>query len=77
LSIQEEDANKAGELGFMAWILTQATLPHKKTKELIFQRKNGSITITMKADPDEGLPYGSIPRLLLAWITKPSNGATI
>lgn len=69
LAIEAEDARKAGQLGFMARALVQATLPHKPTTDLHHQRRNGAYRMTMTAtDPDIGLPYGSIPRLLLAWL---------
>ncbi len=69
LAIEEQDALEAGELGFMARAMVLATLPHRKVEGHHFQRKNGSYTLTMLANPEVGLPYGSIPRLLLAWLT--------
>ena len=58
-----------GALGFIARALVLATLPHSKPKESYFSRRNGDYTFSMVAHPDTGLPYGSIPRLLLIWIT--------
>lgn len=55
--------------GFMARSLVQATMPHRRLKETIFIRRNGKYTLTMQGHPDYGLPFGSIPRLLLSWIT--------
>ncbi|WP_371381843.1 replication protein RepA [Sporomusa aerivorans] len=69
LALQTEEARKAGALGYMARALVQATMPHSKTKEDNFTRRNGYYSLTMMADPDFGLPYGSIPRLLMSWIT--------
>ncbi len=69
LAIESRDAKEAGALGFMARALVQATLPHSKIETNVFKRQNGSFKLTLLADPDVGLPYGSIPRLLLAWIT--------
>ena len=69
LAIEAEEARKAGALGYMARALTQATLPHKATKECVFQRKNGDFSLAMMAHPDVGLPYGSYPRLLLSWLS--------
>jgi hypothetical protein len=34
----------------------------------VFERTNGAFTLTMMAPPKVGLPYGSVPRLLLAWL---------
>ncbi len=69
LAIEARDAKESGALGFMARALVQATMPHSKTKDSVFKRYNGSFKLTILADPDVGLPYGSIPRLLIAWIT--------
>lgn len=69
LAIEAEDAKKAGALGYMARALVQATLPHKATKENEFTRDNGLFSLTILAPSKVGLPYGSIPRLLLSWMT--------
>ena len=69
LVIEQQTALEAGTIGYMARILTQATLPHSKMDGLAFTRKNGNFSLSMIANPNVGLPYGSIPRLLLAWMT--------
>ncbi len=69
LAIEAEDAKKAGALGYMARALVQATLPHKATTENEFTRENGLFSLTILAPSKVGLPYGSIPRLLLSWMT--------
>ena len=63
-----EDARAAGELGFYARVLTQATLPHSRPEGRELVRRNGALTLRMAA-LGPGLPYGSVPRLLLAWVT--------
>lgn len=69
LAIEAEEAKEAGKLGFMARGLVQATLPHSATTELVHQRTNGAYKFTITAlNPKSGLPYGSIPRLILAWL---------
>lgn len=68
LSIEEISAQEAGELGFMARSMTLCTLPHSKPKDNEFTRRNGNYTLTMISPRDIGLPYGSVPRLLLAWM---------
>jgi hypothetical protein len=55
-------------IGYVAQKLVIATFPHSKTKELNFTRKNGNYRLSLQALPEFGLPYGSIPRLLLVWI---------
>lgn len=57
------------QLGMMPKIFSQATLPHKETKESVFTRKNGNFTITMTALDGAKLPFGVIPRLFLAFIS--------
>lgn len=68
LAIEAEEAKEAGALGYMARALVQATMPHSKPDTVHFERVNGAYTLTMLASPSVGLPYGSIPRLLLAWL---------
>lgn len=69
LAIEAETAEEAGAIGYMARALVQATLPHKATTGTTFMRRNGNFSLVMMARPDVGLPYGSIPRLLMAWMT--------
>lgn len=69
LAIEDEDARSAGALGFMARAMVQATLPHSKVEGGEFVRRNGNFTLTLQAPSAIGLPYGSVPRLLLAWLT--------
>ena len=69
LAMEAEEAKKAGTLGYMARALVQATMPHKKTNGSEFTRKNGAFVLSILAPSVIGLPYGSIPRLLIAWLT--------
>jgi len=69
LAIEAEEAIEAGQLGFMCRAMAQATMPHKKTDEYSHVRVNGNFRLSMLAAPEIGLPYGSIPRLVLAWLT--------
>ena len=73
------EALEADAVGFMARFLVLATLPHSNPGEATrFGRKNGSFSYHIESGSylDEqqqtrfiGLPYGSIPRLLLCWLT--------
>ena len=54
--------------GYMARALVQATLPHSDPKTTYFERRNGSVTLSITGRPNPGLPYGKDPRLILAWI---------
>jgi hypothetical protein len=69
LAIEDEKAQEAGALGFMARAMVQATLPHRTVAGNEFERRNGNFILTLQAPSKIGLPYGSTPRLLLAWVT--------
>ena len=69
LAIEELSAKDAGALGYIARALVQATIPYKKIPSNEFIRSNGLFELTILANSKIGLPYGSIPRLLIAWIT--------
>jgi hypothetical protein len=69
LYIEAESAKRAGTIGYMARALTIATMPHTKTKENSFVRRNGDFSLALVAHPDVGLPYGTIPRCVTCWIT--------
>jgi hypothetical protein len=67
LALDEEEARKAGAIGFMARCLVQASMPHSKPQGNEFIRRNGSFRLAMWSL--DGLPYGTIPRLIMSWIT--------
>ena len=69
LAIESEDAKSVGALGFMARAMIQATLPHKQVAGNEFTRQNGNFSLTLLVPSKIGLPYGSLPRLLLSWVT--------
>jgi len=68
LAIEVQDAKSAGSLGFMTRSLAIATLPHRRTSDFRFVRRNGDFTLTMMTAHPLGLPYGTLPRLLLTWV---------
>ena len=64
------------EAAFMARQLVQATLPHKNPGDVpLWKRTNGNLTLGIQpgmnviTGKSYGYPYGTIPRLLLFWIT--------
>jgi len=69
LAIESEEAKDAGALGYMARALVQASMPHSRPEGLVFERTNGAFSLVMMGHPHAGLPYGTVPRLLLAWLT--------
>ena len=57
------------DLGFMARMLVLCSLPrtnpgHRKE----YKRVNGPLTLIMLSSSKTKLPYGNLPRLLLAWV---------
>lgn len=69
LAIEESDAYRAGAIGYMARALTQATIPHRDPGSPQYIRQNGNLRLVITDVSGVGLPYGSIPRLVLAWMT--------
>lgn len=69
MASEQEQAAEAGALGFMARAMVQATMPHRSVDTNEFERVNGHYRLNMLAPSSIGLPYGTIPRLLMAWLT--------
>jgi hypothetical protein len=58
------------ELGFMTRLLTLCSLPRTDPGDrLQYKRENGPYKLVMIAGGDNKLPYGNLPRLLLAWVS--------
>lgn len=55
------------DTGYLCRSLVLATLPHSCPKTPTFQRRNGNYTLTVTGGP-HGLPYGTIPRIVLCWL---------
>jgi hypothetical protein len=67
---------KDADAAFLCRHLIQCTLPHSNPGTVpIWKRRNGSLTLSIVPGVDRetgrplGYPYGSIPRLLLFWMT--------
>ena len=57
------------EMGFMARLLALCSLPRTNPGDrLQYKRVNGPYKLIMIAGGDNKLPYGTRPRLLLAWV---------
>jgi hypothetical protein len=79
LAIEARDAKEAGDLGFMARALVQATMPHGNPGQVeAWGRRNGDFSMVMQPgytidknnNPQSmGLPYGTKPRLIMAFIS--------
>jgi hypothetical protein len=72
--IYGEHATKK-DAAFIARELIQATLPHKSPGNVpVWTRTNGNLTLIVQQGHDRtgkpyGYPYGTVPRLLLFWMT--------
>jgi len=69
--VAERDVWDAGMVRYAGRCFIQANLPHSIRsidQFATFVRQNGKMTLQIKPDARFGIPYGSIPRLLLLWI---------
>ena len=64
------DASEAdADLGFMARLLALCSLPRTNPgDQKEYFRRNGPFSLYMMAGGGNKLPYGNLPRLLLAWV---------
>ena len=57
------------DMGFMGRTMALCSLPRSNPgNRLPYKRVNGPFTLYMNAVGDNKLPYGNLPRLLLAWV---------
>ena len=57
------------DLGFMARTMALCSLPRTNPgNRLQYKRVNGPYRLYMQAGPETKLPYGNLPRLILAWV---------
>lgn len=68
LAIENEDAQSAGTIGYMARALVIATMPYKDPKADSFVRHNGDFKLRIVAGYEGGIPFGIYPRLLVSWV---------
>ena len=58
------------DLGFMARLMALCSLPRTNPGDrLQYKRVNGPYKLIMSATGDHKLPFGNLPRLLLAWVS--------
>ncbi len=55
-------------IAYTPYFTTQFGLPHSPVEGEKWVRKDGNRTLRITADSRYGVPYGSIPRLLIAWV---------
>jgi len=66
---EAEAARGTGNLGYMSRVLAQVTLPHSARPGSEYVRRNGKLTLSVLSPSHIGLPYGGLPRIILAWLT--------
>ena len=65
VSASEADPDR----GFMARTMALCSLPRSNPgNRLLYKRVNGPFTLYMQAGPETKLPFGNLPRLILAWV---------
>ena len=64
-----EASEEDPDLGFMARLMALCSLPRTNPGDrLQYKRQNGPYKLIMIAGGDNKLPFGNLPRLLLAWL---------
>jgi len=78
-AIREQPAHLRGDIGYMAYVLVQTTLPHSDPGDVkAYGRVSGDLSLVIQPGyyidksgkpVSAGIPYGVYPRLVLLWIT--------
>ena len=77
ISMRDEKSDEFHEIGFWARVWVQASLPHSNPgKVYVWGRENGAFSLTVQPGIDIvdgrevniGIPYGTIPRLMMCWM---------
>ena len=64
-----EASEADADMGFMARLLTLCSLPRTNPKQRNqYVRRNGPYALYMTAGAGNRLPFGNLPRLLMAWV---------
>jgi hypothetical protein len=76
LKIEEKSAIERDELAYMLNVMAQSSMPYRSIKQdpvhgvYGYSRINGNSELTITTPTIAGgLPFGNIPRLLIAWLT--------
>lgn len=66
--IKYNNSNKFS-IGYITNILAYTSIiPHSYINNIYFKRSNGYTSLKIIADPEYGLPYGLIPRIVMIWL---------
>lgn len=66
VDVTERTAKEADSIGYMSRLLIHGCWPHKEQEGAAYVRHDGDYRITLLNS--QGLPYGSYPRLIMAWV---------
>jgi hypothetical protein len=80
VAVEQQTAQEAGSLAYMARLFAQTSLPYRDPGDVpAWGRSNGGLSLAIQPGGyfDErtnewhsvGFPYGSLPRLILAWMS--------
>jgi len=61
------EAKRVGDVGYIARLFCQVALPHSRHEGTEWERRNGRLSVSVLTPARLGLPYGTIPRILLIW----------
>jgi hypothetical protein len=77
ISMRDPVSSQNNQIGFWARVWVQASLPHSNPGRVnVWGRENGAFSLTVQPGMDVvngkevnyGIPYGSIPRLIMCWM---------
>lgn len=68
MEIEENDAREVGKIGYVATAMIYAALPYTEVEGAMFKRTTEYFTLRIMNDPELGIPYGKVPRLITAYL---------
>lgn len=67
-NIDSVSALKSNSIGYITSILACTSMPHSRVEKSYFKRCNGKMSLKIISDPEYGLPYGVVPRIIMIWL---------
>ncbi len=66
INLKKNINNKS--IGYITNILACSFIPYSKIKDNFFKKSNGITSLKIISDPEYGLPYGLVPRMVMIWL---------
>ncbi len=66
--IKKKKKNKNKFIGYINNFLISISLPHSNRSKYFFKKNIKYSSLKVISDPDYGLPYGRIPRIIIIWL---------